>query len=594
MEHEQLKMLLDQVTKQDLEQFAFKPILLFLNLHGHKYKEKLKSINFKNKKYPGKTEMLDQLAAFYMDEEIASAYFDQMSAKRKEFLYFVLWQRELTYYEIREKFSQIEIYFSNFSNDYGKTFEIRDPDGILLEWEKCFYKAYNFFYIKNQENLKHVVFRFPKFLRILLSFHFPKPEDYFLVELEGEQLLQQKQNKIVNFEKTIFIELPIVLSYHKQGKLQFSIKDYPTAASIKKMAKSLHIAELDLYETYYLRAGMLAGAFSDYEEHHIFELDPLEVIEHLIIKRLSHTLKLSVLFPFLKGVNRFDEIHLLAYNVNYFLQLFNNNHFEKCWYGMENLINFFKYRFYDFNEFKNSYQELNVDTSYFDIIGPYKGNIKSEEFASDGFVKSCIYFFASWGILEVIVDTEKYRVHSVFDNILAFRLTDLGAYLFNKTNAYEPPVQNDNKLIFDPDGPFIKVEGNVDLARAIMDNVADQITSNRFQFSPGKFLSDVNTASELEQKIRSFKELIKEKLPAYWEHYFNQLEKNSRLIKPKVEVVAYQISADQKELIKLIATDVVLRKIVIKAENFVILIERTKVRKFKKRMKELGYLISSI
>ena len=585
---EYVKWILDQANKKDLDQLAFKPMLLFLNLHGHNFSERLKAIGFKFQKYPVKEEMVDQLASLYLDKEIMNAYLDDMSTRRKEFLNFVLWQDALPYLQIKEHFPEIEVYFLD---DYRKTLKVKDPNHLLNEWKVCLDTLHFYYrYAANEEIVKHVYFKFPQFLRVLLALHMPKPEGFYLEEF-GEHNFQQNHYEIVSFEKTIFTEVPIILSYHKQGKIQFSNKDYPTAATIKKMAKALHIAEVDLYETYYLRAGMLAGALSSFPNASIFELDSLGVIKHLTVEKVSHTLKLSVLFPFAKGVNRLNDEELMADKIELFLQLFNLEFFDKTWFSIDNLIKFFQYRFIDFNKLRNSYYEINVDTTYLDIVGPYQGSFKSKQFASDGFVKSCIYFFASWGILELAIDPAKYKLHSVFDNIVAFRLTDLGAYIFNKTNSYNSPTVIDNQLIFDTDGPFIKVEGNVDLARATLDNVADQITSNRFQFSPGKFLSDVNEIHDLMNKIELFKKTINEKLPPYWENYFNQLIENSRQIKPASGLMVFQIPADRKELIKLIATDVVLREIVVKAENFMVLIQKAKLKKFRSRMKELGYLI---
>ena len=42
---------------------------------------------------------------------------------------------------------------------------------------------------------------------------------------------------------------------------------------------------------------------------------------------------------------------------------------------------------------------------------------------------------------------------------------------------------------------------------------------------------------------------------------------------------------------KLLATDNILRKLIIKAESFKILVDKKELKKFVKRMKELGYLV---
>lgn len=58
-----------------------------------------------------------------------------------------------------------------------------------------------------------------------------------------------------------------------------------------------------------------------------------------------------------------------------------------------------------------------------------------------------------------------------------------------------------------------------------------------------------------------------------------------------MQFITYQLPVDSKELHRLIAQDNILKQLVLKAENYHILVANTEATRFKNRMKELGYVI---
>ena len=57
------------------------------------------------------------------------------------------------------------------------------------------------------------------------------------------------------------------------------------------------------------------------------------------------------------------------------------------------------------------------------------------------------------------------------------------------------------------------------------------------------------------------------------------------------DITVFQIPTDNKSLIEIIAKDDKLKSLCIKAEGFRILVEKSKLPNFKKRLREFGYLI---
>jgi hypothetical protein len=584
---EELKNLLDKTTKKDLEAYAYNPLKIFLANYGQPFNEKLKKFGFNIKRVPSKPEMIEQLAEFYGDEFIAKKYIAYMHPKQREFLDYVLWADNISLEKIIEQFPGIK---ATRSSRYGIDVTITDPKGILKEWKQFFFHQNPYSHYHQEIKPEYVYFQMPAFLRLLLSLYYPKPKGYFIQPIEEGQL--DDKYLIVNYEKAIFEELPLILVYNLQRKIKYSVKVYPIQASIKKMAKSLNLAEVEFYQEFCIRSGMLAGLIDGYFNQDILKYSSLDIIKWLFGEKIINSVKLPYLFPYITGFNKLNEYDLSVHYFIDFVELI-NKHAGKQWIEVDNLLKYIQYRFFDYNPFLNYNisQKLGVDESYFDSPEITKVAFTSREFGSDGLIRACIYLYASWGLLELAFDPKLPAVYSVYDNIVAYRLTNLGAFILNKTNTYEQPRGSENRLIFAEDGPFIKVEGSNDWASAILDNVADKVSNSRYKFSPVKFLSDVNDYVQLQNKIKVFKEVAAEQLPTYWESYFNKLVNNTKALKPVSNLHVFQLPVNEKEVIKLMASDNSLRKIIIKAEGFKILIEERNLRKFKNRMRELGYLI---
>jgi hypothetical protein len=59
------------------------------------------------------------------------------------------------------------------------------------------------------------------------------------------------------------------------------------------------------------------------------------------------------------------------------------------------------------------------------------------------------------------------------------------------------------------------------------------------------------------------------------------------------EMKIFKIPSDNNALIRIIAKDAMLKKLIIKAEGYHILVPKDNVSKFKKRLQEFGYFITN-
>ena len=92
---------------------------------------------------------------------------------------------------------------------------------------------------------------------------------------------------------------------------------------------------------------------------------------------------------------------------------------------------------------------------------------------------------------------------------------------------------------------------------------------------------------DINSKIENFKRVVGE-LPENWKNYFKKIEKGFKPL-TKLENVVVMSIKDDKELINIIAKDERLKKVILKAEKYHIVVESYKVPYVESILKEYGY-----
>ena len=97
----------------------------------------------------------------------------------------------------------------------------------------------------------------------------------------------------------------------------------------------------------------------------------------------------------------------------------------------------------------------------------------------------------------------------------------------------------------------------------------------------------------MEEKISFFKRYISGDLSPVWEAFFNRLLDRCKPLKPlnSSNYHIYTLSSSNQQLVRLLTSDPILRPLIIKAENYIFLVESSNQTKFENRLKSLGYLI---
>jgi hypothetical protein len=271
------------------------------------------------------------------------------------------------------------------------------------------------------------------------------------------------------------------------------------------------------------------------------------------------------------------------------------------WISIKNFIDFTSFRSYNFqistiHEMCN-YLTYEVDGDY----GKQKKSIKKtnlKTFIEEPILKGNIMLWSCYGLLEIAYDdidtTELGKTYfSNYDGIKAVKLTNLGAFILGKTMQYEvPKIKKSYDLILSNENLIILVEGETAITDSLLGTYADKIGSNRYAVSNETFLKNINSKKELKIKIDIFKQIINTDLPANWKTFFSILDKKIHPLTPIAEVLVFKIPNDDPELIKLLIQNPSIKKLLIKAEDYQIIVSKKDYPTLKTKLKTFGYLLN--
>lgn len=590
--NQQLEVLLDVYTKDNLEKGLFFLARKFFVAHPFQSWGNVDGQNIivilNSKKTYSKTDMLQVSFAVFQNETILKAFLKSLSPSVFKLIEKLLYREEMTEEEV-SKFLDEDVTVST-----GHRTE--------LKREFYFFSVRTFVqYISFATSRNRFILFLPPVLKNLLSGYFPKPLYYNIIPLDeipktdfhftGEALIQQ--------------ELPRLLSYHMQQNIKYNTSGRPSDATLAKLQRTCNLTEYYITEDIEIskiRSMLLAGMLYQHS------VKTLTVNNTGIIKDLfnNHYFKINTPVFILNQLKGWQHLHNSSFNKNAEKKLqdiFRLMPLDK-WVSIENFHEYFPIHSIDIKPVSVAVARSNLTYQGMEKRGsiriPQKKDIEYvtyDKMVKDAFITGSVFLYAAFGLMEIAynninTDALGQTYYSGYDGLQYFKLTPLGAYVLGLSPGYETTeTEKANKLIFDEDSLIILAEGDLDVINVSLANYAERLASNRFRVTNDHFLKDCKNYKDIQNKITLFKNTIGKSFPPNWESYFIQLLNNSKVVKEKTQFVTYQLPAEVKELQRLIAQDSILKQLVLKAENYHILVANTEVTKFKNRMKALGYVI---
>jgi hypothetical protein len=442
----------------------------------------------------------------------------------------------------------------------------------------------------------------PAYRNVIVDY-FPKPDHYFLRSIP--ELEANPERLVFNAETTILLEFPTLLGYYQQGNIKYSEKGKPALTGMKKVQRTLMLNEFydDFSTIHPIRTMLISGMV--HAKSSKKATDPIPNTIKTIFVDLFQKERgkydnsiCSFILNQLKGINYFSY-EFRKEPIRLFWRILQDMP-EQGWVSWENLKGHIDAQFLNFSPLLDNH----LYKLYYDDPTKSKWDTKvdidinnKEQFMEHPLIKGCIFIMASFGLLEIAykkIDTTKFGTtwFSEYDGLEAFKLTALGAYVLGKTQTYEAPeVEDKNKLIFDEENLIIRAEGNVNLLGNLLSNYVEKISNNRFAFRPALFLKDCKTIKQIENKIALFRNSLNIKLPPYWESQLQQIVDNAAAVSEENEYRIFKLKEGDKNLLRVIAQDEILKKLVIKAENYFVIVSIKNSTAFKNRLMMLDYFV---
>ena len=211
------------------------------------------------------------------------------------------------------------------------------------------------------------------------------------------------------------------------------------------------------------------------------------------------------------------------------------------------------------------------------------------------FLKGLFFLMGGLGMLELAYEYPPYVTSSVFNTLQYVRLTALGKYALGLDSIYTPPVLEDKKLFhLDSDRLLIRSLEPGNPYESMLQDTAIPIGGHRFMMNSDSFLKNCKTEKDVTDKMDFFKKFISQgDVPEIWTDFFASLLRQCHPLKKlsKEKYVIYQLDGNNKELIRLLTTDSVLKSIIIRAEGYMILVDTNNQKKLIDRLKTYGYLL---
>ncbi len=217
------------------------------------------------------------------------------------------------------------------------------------------------------------------------------------------------------------------------------------------------------------------------------------------------------------------------------------------------------------------------------------------------FLKAMFFLFAAFGIVDIAYDLPKNQevrdrdkpYLSMFDGLRFARLTPLGAYVLGLQDTYQAAApQETGTIILDDKRLLLTLEGRDPLKTMVVEKLAEKISETCYKVTYQSFLKECVTRQDITQKVKMFTEHIVATPPRIWQEFLDDVAGKINPLAAADKMAVFKLQP-QKDLIALLARDDVLKKYILKAEDYHVVIAQKDVSKVKKRLEEFGYFIDN-
>ena len=533
-----------------------------------------------------KQTFLDLLEQFYGKEEVFVTIFEKLDQDVKLVFEEIAWGDGKFYIpaEDREKYFKLE-------SSYDVNKDLKDE----------------FLFFKGEKDNKKGEYLYLEYdiIRVVRKF-MTKPEDYNIIPVEKikDVLFNDNENEIIENIKMYF-------EFYKDGGISLSNSSKILKASKVNMKKYCEITEYydDAKDLDYLKTETLALFFFLAKDKYINE-------DYFKVSNIKH-----IVNDFMSGeIIKEENYHFTSLYLNYLKgvkNIWRSN--EKIQRGLEsirriideipdheavsidNIINALLYRdeFLEIIDVKDAYDYIYINEANYERtkILDYQ---KYLMYVAVPFVKSVFFILGSLGMFGVYYDYPstsnslylKNGYLSKYDGIKYVKFTELGRYCFGRVDQYDfKNAKEDGEVILDEDRFIATVMGDAPVQTMFLQRVAQKIADNKYKFTKENFIKGVNSFEDIKSRVDEFFSKINPEPSEMWKGFFTDILDKSSAIKADNHFVVLKLKND-KDLIKTIARDERFKPLMLKGEDYHLLVRTENVSEIISLFKEHGYYVN--
>ncbi len=430
-----------------------------------------------------------------------------------------------------------------------------------------------------------------------------KPADYFLHK-SPEPIFDYSQSS----EEEVVEKLRVYFNFYSMGEIELSSSNKMLKSSKKAMKKHCSINEYfkDGGDLEFLKTETIALFLLSIDKDLINdEYFRIQNIKKLIQNFLDGSLFSKENFNFstkflnyLKGVkNIWNEKEHLDECLATLKKVLDDMPSGTI-ISVENILNYIVYRdlFTDIISPQNVYDYLYINEADYGRtkITTYDCYYK---YITVPLFKSLLTLLGSLGILDLYYDipTSKNGLYlkngylTKYDGLKYVRLNKLGEYVLGRRNEYDfGELGEEAEVYLDEDRLIVTIIGDAPMKNMFLEQIGYRISLNKFKLDYHSFLKNISSSEEIRKRISDFKNKISNNLPEIWQDYFEEIEGNINAIKSAPNMKVFKLRED-RELINIVAKDEELRKYILKAEDFYIIVPEEHTKTVLKRLENFGY-----
>ena len=449
-------------------------------------------------------------------------------------------------------------------------------------------------------------------LHDLISEVLPAPD---FKHMEPVPEIQGRGGQIHENKEEIFRQLPVILSFIAQGNLKFAKNGKKILqGSLKKMAMACRMDEFYTHgdrDLDYLKTNLLAHFFSQISSWKPKDLEDLpgfikDKINGYFSFKEAVAHRSRSFFGFIKRqLEEFDLDHYerqMRQNFKKILSLLP----EGEWISTINIARVAFYGGIDFNPFLEPYEFDGLNLTLGGQFGrltrekEYIRWLSTYDVMTLPYVKAMMFLMGAMGIVDLGVCPPKNKIFrqpdkswlTVYDGLQYVRLTGFGSYVMGPETHFTHGVTIQSaKIEIDEHKTMLSIFGEDAVKQMVLAAVGQPINRASYMVNYQSFLKDCTTRKDVENKIQFFRDTIAETPPRIWEDFFKGVLARMNPLESVQGMSVFRVKPD-RELLRLLTTDKILKKYVIRAENHHMLVPTSDFSKVKKRLAFFGFFIS--